>query len=112
MDDEWFTEGFVIGARAERGRTIHAGVVHPLTDTDGRKLNGYTMSPLCLGYRKRDGQRLAAHERGQYPMLVGRLRHAFAEYADGRQPHGLPLCPYCIAVHRRAAVPDPTEETP
>lgn len=103
-DPNWFTEGFVSGARAEYGSKIHAGVVHPIPEMRGC----LTMSPLCLRYRKRDGSRLAAHEQGRYPLLVGCLRRAFGDYVTGKRPHGLPLCEHCVAVWRT----DQTEAAP
>lgn len=92
-DDSWYVDGNIVGARAERDRRIHAGHVNVL----GPRL--YSMSPLCLRYRKRDGQRLARHERGHHPMLVSSTRRAFADYVAVRdQWRGLPLCRHCIAV--------------
>lgn len=91
-DDSWLVDGNVVGARAEHGRQIHAGRIN----TVGRC---YTMGPLCLRYRKRDGSRLVRHERGYYPMLVGSTRRAFADYVAVRdQWRGLPLCQHCVAV--------------
>jgi hypothetical protein len=92
-DDTWYVDGNIVGARAEYGHRIHAGRVNVLS------ARLYSMSPLCLRYRKRDGQMLARHERGHYPMLVGSTRRAFADYVAVRDRwRGLPLCRHCIAV--------------
>ncbi|MGE4164201.1 MAG: hypothetical protein AB7G23_20965 [Vicinamibacterales bacterium] len=94
LDDmSWYIDGNIVGARAEYGNLIHAGQVNVISD------RLFSMSPLCFRYRKRNGERLAAHERGRYPMLVGSTRRPFREYVGaGDDRIGLPLCRYCVAV--------------
>lgn len=88
------TEGVVLGALTQGGRTVHAGRVNLAPP-----MRAYSMSPQCLRYRKANGERLAAHERGQYPMLVRRLNRPFAEYVDGAAPlHGRTVCSACQTV--------------
>jgi hypothetical protein len=92
-DDAWYVDGNIVGARAEHGHQIHAGRVNTL----GARF--YSMSPLCLRYRKRNGGRLARHECGHHPMLVCSTRRAFADYVEVRDHwRGLPLCRHCVAV--------------
>ena len=92
-------EGTIVAALTHGGSTVHAGRVNRVDD-----LAAYSLSPQCLRYRKADGERPAALERGDYPMLVRRLDGLFADYVDGSEPlHGRRLCTWCVSVV--AAVP-------
>lgn len=87
-------DGTIVGALTKSGRTLHAGRVNHVDE-----LAAYSMSPQCLRYRKADGTRLAAHTRGDYPMLVRRLDRPFTEYVAGSgQWHTWRLCPFCVSV--------------
>lgn len=88
-------DGTIVGAISEGGSiTVHAGRVSRI---DGWA--AYSMSPQCLRYRKANGERPVAYERGGYPMLVRRLDHTFAEYVDGSAPlHYRRLCRWCVSV--------------
>ncbi|MER7433175.1 hypothetical protein ABT341_00445 [Pseudonocardia alni] len=87
-------EGLVLGALTDRGRTVHAGRVNLV-----ESWRAYSMSPQCLRYRKANGERLASHERGEYPMLVRRLDRPFEEYVTGVAPlYGRTVCSSCRSV--------------
>lgn len=93
----WRRDGAIVGAMSEGGgQTIHAGRVNWLGGC-------YSMSPLCLAYRKADGTELASHRRGNYPMLVRNLGIPFDEYRTGIRKllGGRRLCRHCVSVREQ-----------
>lgn len=91
----WFlTEGTVLGALAQGGNVIHAGVVRPFP-----QVRGYSMTPLCSAYRKRNGEQLARHREHGWPMLVRHLGYLWRDYLHGAVPtYRARLCRHCAAV--------------
>ena len=91
----WRHDGAVVAALGEGGgQTVHAGRINWF----GRL---FSMTPLCLDYRKADGAPLAKHERGDYPTLARNLGRPFDEYRRGVRRTARRLCPHCLAVRDR-----------
>lgn len=93
-DQWWMTEGAVVGAMVCYANTVHAGVVHPIPE-----MRAYSMTPLCGRYRKANGDRPAAYERGETPHLDRNFERPFAVYRGELRPlHGRKLCRWCVSV--------------
>lgn len=93
-DLSWLVEGNIVAAMVCYSNTVHAGVVHPVPE-----MRAYSMSPLCVRYRKANGDSPAVYQRGATPHLDRKLDRSFGDYRSGVGPaHGRKVCRWCVAV--------------
>jgi hypothetical protein len=103
VPDDYWREGAILLARAAHGSRLHAGRLNIISATAA------SMTPLCLRYRKPNGERLAKHLSGSYPMLVGFTAKRFAEVVD--DPRYIDrLCRHCVAVFQLPDTVDALDE--